>query len=174
MIGHMPTDDHAARTREYYDVLGEQEWDRLTKDVPGRVSFEVHRRLLAEHVAAGDRVLEIGAGPGRFTAELAALGTTVVVTDLSPVQLDLNREHLAGSPAQDAVERRELVDVCDLSRYADGEFDVVLAYGGPLSYTFEDEDRALRGMLRVVRPGAHHRRPSPRRRSAHLPDVPCG
>ncbi len=155
MIGRMSTHDDTARTRQYYDALGEQEWERLAKDVPGRVALEVHRRLLAEHVRPGDRVLEIGAGPGRFTSELAALGAGVVVTDLSPVQLDLNRRHLAGTPTELAVERRELVDVCDLSRYADGEFDLVLAYGGPLSYAFEAEEAALRGMLRVTRPGGH-------------------
>lgn len=142
-----------ARTREYYDRLGAAEHDRLVRDVAGRVSLEVHRRFLAEHVGAGDRVLEVGAGTGRFTAELASLGATVVVTDLSPVQLDLNRAHLDGTPAEAAVERRELLDVCDTSRYDDAEFDVVLAYGGPLSYAFEAEEAAVRGLLRVTRPG---------------------
>lgn len=48
--------------------------------------------------------------------------------------------------------RRELLDVCDTSRYTDGEFDVVLAYGGPLSYAFDHVDDALRGLLRIIRP----------------------
>jgi SAM-dependent methyltransferase len=148
----MTADDRAA-VRAYYDRFGATERDRLTADVAGRVSFEVHRRFLARYVGAGQRVLEVGAGPGRFTTELAALGASVVVTDLSPVQLDLNREHVAGTPAEAAVERRELLDVCETSRYADAEFDAVLAYGGPLSYAFEETEAALRGLLRVTRPG---------------------
>ncbi len=77
-------------TREYYDRFGDSEWSRLGADVAGRVSLEVHRRFLARFVSQGARVLEVGAGPGRFTAELAALGATVVVTDISQVQLELN------------------------------------------------------------------------------------
>jgi SAM-dependent methyltransferase len=147
------TQDLAAGTRAYYDALGAAEWDRLAADVPGRVSLEVHRRFLARFVPPGARVLEVGAGPGRFTLELAALGATVVVTDLSAVQLDLNRGRVGATPAEAAVERRELLDVCDVSRFEDGEFDLVLAYGGPLSYAFEQAEDALRGLLRVTAPG---------------------
>lgn len=143
----------SATTRAYYDDLGDAEWSRLEADVAGRVSLEVHRRFLARFVHPGDRVLEVGAGPGRFTLALAALGATVVVTDLSPVQLDLNRERVGRTAAETAVERRELLDVGDASRYADGEFDAVVAYGGPLSYTFDRAEEALRGLLRVTAPG---------------------
>lgn len=140
-------------TRVYYDQLGEREWTRLTSAVAGRVSFEVHRRFLARFVRRGERVLEVGAGPGRFTIELAGLGARVVVSDLSPVQLELNRIHVAGTPAESAVEDRVLLDVCDVSRYADGEFDAVVAYGGPLSYAFDTAGPALQGLLRITRPG---------------------
>lgn len=148
--------DHAEsvdQVTRYYDTLGEAEWTRLTDTVRGRVSLEVHRRFLRRFVAPGARVLEIGAGPGRFTFELAALGARIVVTDISEVQLALNEAHLAGTAAAAAVERRELVDVCDTTRYPDGAFDVVVAFGGPLSYAFERTDEALRGLLRLVAPG---------------------
>ncbi|WP_158373454.1 class I SAM-dependent methyltransferase [Cellulosimicrobium cellulans] len=148
----MSTHD-SATTRAYYDDLGDAEWSRLEADVAGRVSLEVHRRFLARFVRPGDRVLEVGAGPGRFTLALAALGATVVVTDLSPVQLELNRVRVGGTAAEAAVERRELLDVGDASRYADGEFDAVVAYGGPLSYTFDRAEEALRGLLRVTARG---------------------
>ena len=47
--------------------------------------------MLDDFVSAGDRVLEVGAGPGRFTIELATIGATIVVGDVSEVQLELNR-----------------------------------------------------------------------------------
>lgn len=46
-----------------------------------------------------------------------------MVTDFSPVQLELNRSRTLGTAAEQAVETRELLDVCDTSRYRDGEFD---------------------------------------------------
>jgi SAM-dependent methyltransferase len=140
-------------TRAYYDKFGDAEWDRLAGDVAGRATLEVHRRFLARFVRPGARVLEVGAGPGRFTTELAALGARAVVTDISPVQLDLNRRYVGSTDAEAAVERRELLDVCDVTRFADGEFDVVVAYGGPLSYAFEETEAALRGLLRITARG---------------------
>jgi SAM-dependent methyltransferase len=139
--------------RAFYDELGEREWSRLEESPRGRVSFEIHRRFLARFVPSGSRVLEIGAGPGRFTMELAALGATVAVTDYSPVQLELNRQHVGSTPFESSVESRDLLDICDTSRYDDGAFDVVVAFGGPLSYAFDDVDEAFGGLLRIVRPG---------------------
>lgn len=151
-IGGVDHDEPLDAVRRHHAQLGDDEWSRLTKDVKGRVSFEVHCQFLRRHVPEEARVREIGAGPGRFTTELAELGCQVVVTDLSPVQLSLNKERMGATAAERFVERRELLDVCDTSRYADGEFDAVLAYGGPLSYAFEQANAAMRGLLRVVKP----------------------
>ena len=136
--------------RSYYDEFGHAEWERLGKDIRGRVSLEVHRQFLTRFINPGDRVLEVGAGPGRFTLELIEVGTRIAVTDFSPIQLELNRERLADSTS---VESWEILDVCDTSKYSDGEFDAVVAFGGPLSYAFENIDEAMAGLFRIVRPG---------------------
>lgn len=149
------TADVRALMRAYYDDLGAAEWDRLTRDVAGRVSHEVHRRFLAEFIPQDARVLEVGAGPGRFTHDLAAHGCSVVVTDISEVQLDLHRRYTADTSTEAAVERRMPLDVCDTSDLADQEFDAVLAFGGPLSYAFGEVENAVKGLLRVVPPGGH-------------------
>lgn len=139
--------------RSGFDAAAETEWERMVRDLPARVSLELHRRMLARHVRHGDRVLEIGAGPGRFTLALAELGARVTVTDLSRAQLDANRRHVEEAGAVAAVDAWHLVDARDVSRFADGEFDTVTAFGGPLSYCFEARADALRGLLRVTRPG---------------------
>jgi SAM-dependent methyltransferase len=142
--------DYLAR---WYDEYGEREWARLDENPRERVNLEVHRRLLAEWVRAGDRVLEAGAGPGRFTFELAGLGARVVVGDLSPRQLELHAERTAEVDA--SVEARLELDIVDLSRFADESFDAVVCYGGPLSYVLDEVDRALGELLRVTRRGGH-------------------
>jgi SAM-dependent methyltransferase len=148
----MSLEDREA-TRAFYDDLGEAEWTRLVETPRGRVSLEVHRRFLSRFVPANARVLEVGAGPGRFTLELASLGATIAVTDISPVQLDLHRLHVSGTAAERAVESRELLDVCETERLPDDVFDAVVAFGGPLSYAFEHVDEAMSGLLRITRPG---------------------
>ncbi|WP_406112841.1 class I SAM-dependent methyltransferase [Kitasatospora purpeofusca] len=149
----LPSSDRSVEAiRRYYDTLAEGEEDRLTKDVAGRVSFEIHRRFLEPYLHEGQRVLEIGAGPGRFTTVLAEHGARVVVTDISPVQLRLNEANVSAG-AEHAVEARHTLDIRDTTRFPDDAFDLVLAYGGPLSYAFDQEHQALAGLFRILKPG---------------------
>jgi len=138
------------RVREYFDQKADEEWSRLTETVAGRVSFDVHRRFLRSYVTPGMRVLEIGAGPGRFTKELADLGTRITVTDISQAQLAANRTRASDEGFGDAVDAWMNLDVRDLSQLADESFDAVVVFGGPLSYVFDHASNALRGMLRVT------------------------
>ncbi len=73
--------DDRIKMRDYYDNLGDVEWERLETTLRGRVAYHVHKRFLEQHVNDGDQVLEIGAGPGRFTLVLADIGATIAVTD---------------------------------------------------------------------------------------------
>ena len=145
--------DSSAQVQALFDRLGDREWERLETDSRSRVALEIHRRFLRRFVPPGTRVLEIGAGPGRFTIQLARMGSRLVVSDVSPVQLRLNGERLAAAGLERFVEDRLELDVRDLRAVADGSFDAVVAFGGPLSYAFEQAEESLAGLLRVVRPG---------------------
>ena len=141
------------RIARFFDDYGEREWERFAGSAMDRVNLEVHLRLLREHIRPGDRILEAGAGPGRFTLELAKLGATVVVGDISPRQLELHAERTVDVEA--SIEARELLDIVDLSRYADASFDAVVCFGGPLSYVLDEVNTALTELLRVTKPGGY-------------------
>ena len=143
----------ARAAAEFFDVYGECEWLRFENGRTGTVSFDVHLHYLERFVRPGDRVLDVGAGPGRFTIELARIGADVTVADVSLVQLDLNRERVEAAGV--AVRERVVADVCDLSAFRDGSFDAVVCYGGPLSYVLDRADEAVAELLRVTKNGGY-------------------
>jgi SAM-dependent methyltransferase len=143
------------RAAAYYDELGEKEWTRFEQPRMGAANFGVHAHYLREFVRAGDLVLDVGAGPGRFTIELARIGARVVVADLSPAQLQLNREKVVEAGLDASVIDRVLADITNLSEFHDGQFDAVVCYGGPLSYVLDHADRGVSELVRVVRPRGH-------------------
>jgi len=105
----------AARAAAFYDDYGEREWTRFEDGTTSRVSLEVHLEYLRRFIRPGDFVLDAGAGPGRFTIELASLGAEIVALDLSPRQLELNRERVAAAGFEDRVCDRVVGGVTDLS-----------------------------------------------------------
>ena len=144
----------AARAAAFYDEYAEREWTRFDDGRTPRPSLDVHLAHLRRTVRPGDRVLEIGAWPGRFTVELARLGQ-VVVADISARQLELNREKVGEAGAEEQVLERAVADVTDLSRWENGTFDATVCYGGPLSYVLDQADRGVAELVRVTRPGGH-------------------
>lgn len=137
----------------FYDRYGEREWERYFRSPADRVNLHVHLHFLRRFVERGMHVLDVGAGPGRFTIELARLGARVTVADLSAEMLRQNRARVREAGAEEVVVAREQVDVTDLSIFKDGAFDAVVCFGGPLSYVLERADDAVAELVRVLRPG---------------------
>ena len=147
-----PTSSYNAQgIAAHFDDYGIREWNRLVETPVDEVSLYIHTHYLKECVPAGSRVLEIGAGAGRFTQVLAELGARILVADISPVQLDLNRHHAHQYQFAHAVENWQQTDICDMDQWASGSFDCVVAYGGPLSYALDRRDAALQECIRVLR-----------------------
>lgn len=140
---------------EFYDAYGTKEWHRLLSTPADRVSLHIHTHYLYQYLKAGDRVLEAGAGPGRFTVELAKLGARVVVGDISEGQLELNKHYVTEAGCEQAVEARAQLDITDLGRFEPNSFDAVVCYGGPLSYVMDRADDAVVELLRIVKPGGY-------------------
>ncbi len=137
-----------ARAAEYFDGYGEREWTRFEDGRTPGPSLTTHLRILEGYVRPGDRVLDAGAGPGRFTLELLRLGAHVTALDISPGQLELLKGRV---PDVEAVAG----DITDLSQFADDTFDVTVCYGGPLSYVVDQAGQAVAELARVTRPGGH-------------------
>jgi ubiquinone/menaquinone biosynthesis C-methylase UbiE len=143
------------RAASFYDEYGESEWTRFEQGRTPAPSLDVHLEHMRRFVCAGDCVLDIGAGPGRFTNELARLGADVVVADISPRQLELNRERVAEAGLEERIVERTMADVVDLSGWDDASFDAVVCFGGPLSYVVDRAEDGVSELVRVTKPGGH-------------------
>jgi ubiquinone/menaquinone biosynthesis C-methylase UbiE len=143
------------RAASFFDDYGESEWTRFEDGRTPAPSLDVHLDRLRRIVKTGDRVLDVGAGPGRFTIELARLGAQVSVADLSTGQLELNREHVEAVGLEERVSERVQADVLDLGRWEDASFDATVCFGGPLSYVVDRAEEGLAELVRVTKPGGH-------------------
>jgi SAM-dependent methyltransferase len=140
--------------RRYFDEYGMKEWGRWDASPVERVKWFLHLHYLREHVVPGDRVLEVGAGAGRFTQELARITSPIVVSDISPGQLELNRSNARRLGYASEIEEWVECDMCALEELLpEHAFDATVCYGGPLSYVFDRRDAALEQLIRVTRPG---------------------
>lgn len=117
-----------------------------------------HRSRTAENSAAyllpvlrpGDRVLDLGSGPGTITCDLAGLVAEVVAVEQTEAALDLTRQEAA---------RRGVTNLgfqaADAHRlpFPDDSFDV--AHAHQVLQHLPDPVTALRELARVVRPGGY-------------------
>lgn len=143
-----------AWVRQFYDNYGMKEWERWETGPVARVRWFVHVHYLQQYLAPGQRVLEIGAGAGRFTQVLAGMNSRITVADISPGQLALNRQQAELFGFGHAVERRVECDLRDLrGTFADDEFDAAVCLGGPISYLFDEAADGIRELMRVTKPG---------------------
>jgi SAM-dependent methyltransferase len=98
---------------------------------------------LLPHLRPGQRLLDVGSGPGTITADLASLVGEVVALEISHEAAAATRQ---GAPGVDV----RVGDVHALP-FADAEFDVVHAH--QVLQHVADPVLALREMARVTRPG---------------------
>ena len=129
------------------------EWERLDRSPRGKVQFHIHQHYLEKYIKEGDRVLEIGPGPGRFTIEIAKLGAKISIVDISNAQLKFNEEKVKEAGFDDSIEWRRKLDILNLEGIPDNEFDSTVVFGGPLSYVLEFFDQAMDEVIRVTKPG---------------------
>jgi 2-polyprenyl-6-hydroxyphenyl methylase/3-demethylubiquinone-9 3-methyltransferase len=102
-------------SRAYYEGL----WQQVPQGRPPP-DFALRRRFLLDRVQVGARVLDVGCGEGRFTAELAAAGARVVGIDVAEEPL---RRARSSHPELDL----RLVPAEGAWELEDAGFDVVWA-----------------------------------------------
>lgn len=133
---------------DFYDRS--DEGGRLEKSRHGQLEYAATMAYIHRYVNAGAKVLEVGAGTGRYSIALAEEGIDVTALELVESNLAVLRDNSRGL---DSI-RSYQGDATDLSRFADNAFDVALVLGPMYHlYTREEVYRAIDEAIRVTKPG---------------------
>ena len=134
---------------EYY--LSRDEDKRLLSQ-HGQVEYLTTMKYVHECIShlSGPRILEVGAGTGRYSVALAKEGYSVTAVELVQHNLDILRSKLDGSEQITSLQG----DALDLSAFQDKTFDLTMLLGPMYHlYTFEDKMQALSEAVRVTKQG---------------------
>lgn len=157
-----PPKQDTDRVQAFYDAYVDREWTRAERH---RTEFAVTWKAITDHLAARRsagtdrtgaaaaarplRIIDIGAGPGRYSLLLSQAGHEVTLVDLSPASVEFSRKvtggRLAGYLCGSAT---------DLGAFADESFDAALLMG-PLYHLLSEADRrrSVSEARRVIVPG---------------------
>ena len=129
---------------EYYNKFNE---DKRLDSRHGQVEYIISMEYIHDFLKPGDKVLDVGAGTGRYSIALFEEGYDV--TAVEPVQHNLGRL-IQKCPDLRAIKGNAL----NLKKLPDNEFDMTLLFG-PLYHLIRHEDKlkALLEAKRVTKPG---------------------
>ena len=132
----------------FYDRSDED--GRLQKTRHGQLEYCTTMAYIHRFANARSKVLEVGAGTGRYSIALAREGMDVTAVELVEGNLAILREKSRGIENI----RSYRADATDLGRFAEGSFDVTLVLG-PMYHLYQPEEvnRAIDEAIRVTKPG---------------------
>ena len=136
---------------EYYSNYDEE--GRLLSH-HGQVEYLTTMRYIEECLQdiSAPRILEVGAGTGRYSVTLAKQGHRVTAVELIEHNLELLRGKLDGTEDITTI----LGNALDLSGLSDDAFDLTMLLGPMYHlYTKEEKLRALSEAVRVTKTGGH-------------------
>ena len=108
----------------------------------------IQRRLL-ENLEGIRTVFDGGAGCGRFSILLAKQGCRVTHFDISQPMIDKARELAEKEGVSDRIDFVKGA-LEDLSAYRDHEFDLVMSFDAPVSYTWPNQNRVIGELVRIA------------------------
>lgn len=139
------------KTNQYLiDFYNNYDEDNRLKIKHGTVEFLTTMRYIEKYIKPDSRVLEIGAGTGRYSHALAQQGYEVDAVELLEHNIEIFRKNTLPTEHITITQGNAL----DLSMFPDNKYDITLLLG-PLYHLYSKEDKrqALREAIRATKPG---------------------
>ncbi|MFQ6752462.1 MAG: class I SAM-dependent methyltransferase [Clostridia bacterium] len=139
-------DNRRSLINNHYENYDED--NRLIKDNTHNVEYRVTTNYIEKYLKQNDKILEVGAGTGRYSLYYASQGYDVTAIEYT----EHNLEILKSKITKDMRITAEQGDAVDLSRFPDNTFDMTLVLG-PLYHLYNDDDihKAITEAIRVTK-----------------------
>lgn len=131
---------------KYYNKFCEDK--RLTRKY-GQVEYITSMKYIREYLEDNEnaKILDVGAGTGRYSVQLANEGYDVTA-------IELVKHNLGVLKSKGSTVKAYQGTALDLSRFSENTFDMTLVFGPMYHlYKFEDKVKALEEAKRVTKPG---------------------
>ena len=128
---------------------GELESRREATYIDDIIQKDHIQRKLLENLDGIRTVFDGGAGSGRFSILLAKHGCRVTHFDISQPMIDKARELAEQEGVSDRIAFVKGA-LEDLSVYRDREFDLVMSFDAPISYTYPNQNRVIGELVRIA------------------------
>jgi len=127
---------------DFYNKFNE---DKRLDRRHGQVEYKTSMAYLHRYLSPGDRIVDIGAGAGRYSLALKSEGYDVTAVEYV-------RPNIGKIRAKDRELKVIEASAVDLSMFQDEEFDVSILFG-PMYHLYSKEDRikALKEAKRITR-----------------------
>lgn len=145
---------------DYSQKISRRQWNRPEKGelescreetfIDDIIQKDHLERQVLSSLEGVETVFDGGAGSGRFSILLAKRGLRVTHFDISRPMLEKARELAKAAGVADRVEFVEGA-LEDLSAYRDGQFDLVLSFDAPVSYTWPNQEKVIGELARICR-----------------------
>ncbi|MCR8656423.1 class I SAM-dependent methyltransferase [Paenibacillus endoradicis] len=134
---------------DYYNKF--DEWGRLDREP---LEFIINMHHIRANLPTAGRILDNGAGPGKYSIELAKQGYQITLSDLTPRLVEVAQQKATEFKLIDQFEGFHVMDACDLSSFTDEQFDATIMLG-PMYHLQSEKARiqAIQELHRVTKSG---------------------
>ena len=126
-------EDELERISVMYDFFDE---DIRLSSKATRVEFLTTIHIINRYLKPGSKIMDIGAGAGEYSLHFARNGYDVTAVELTDANIEAFKKKLSPELSIDLHQG----NACDLSKFNDNEFDVVLVFG-PLYHLSSSTDQ---------------------------------
>ena len=126
-------EDELERISALYEFFDE---DTRLHTKATRIEFLTTLRIINRYIKPGAKIIDIGAGTGEYSLHFAKKGYEVTAVELTSANIQVFKQKLTPELKVDLHQG----NACDLSKFPDKEFDIVLVFG-PLYHLSSPEDQ---------------------------------